>query len=47
MKQTYCIPELKIVLLNYSDIVTASGMESGSDFQAGGQYDGSNEWNGF
>ena len=47
MKQTYCMPALKIVLLDSEDAVRTSGIESVNDFKTFGQYDGSNIWNGF
>lgn len=48
MKQTYCVPALRIVLLSSDDIVTASGvLGTGNEFETNGQYDGSNVWNGF
>ena len=48
MKQTYCVPTLKIISLNSDDIVTASGIViAGEDYLTNGQYDGSNVWNGF
>lgn len=48
MKQTYCMPTLRIVLLNSEDVVRTSGaFGDGNEYQTNGQYDGSNIWNGF
>ena len=47
MEQTYCMPTLRILLIESEDVVRTSGVGRGEEFQTNGQYDGSNIWNGF